>query len=75
MKEITGVSRACASQARIKIRFDLKGKLKKLVDNLIDEGFKLWIDDQGNMAGKLEGTFEEICRIKKLLEMKGFRNE
>lgn len=73
MKEITGVSGACADQARITIRFDLKGKLKKLVDNLIDEGFKLGIDDQGDMAGKLEGSYEEISRMLELLKIGGFR--
>jgi len=44
MKEITGVSGGCADQARIGIRFDLKGKLKKLVGVLIGEGFLLSID-------------------------------
>lgn len=73
MKEITGVSGGCADQARITIRFDLKGKLKKLVEALTGEGFSLSIDDQGDMAGKLEGSYEEISRMLELLKMDGFR--
>lgn len=75
MKEITSVSGCCADQARIAIRFDLKGKLKREVEDLIGEGFSLSIDWEGFLSGEANGTFEEICRIKKLLEMKGFRNE
>jgi len=33
VKEIILISGACADQARIKIRFDLKGKLKKLIED------------------------------------------
>lgn len=35
MKETTSVSGCCADQARIAIRFDLKGKLKREVEDLI----------------------------------------
>lgn len=75
MKEITSVSGGCADQARIAIRFDLKGKLKREVEDLIREGFSLSIDQEGFLFGEARGTFEEIFRIKKLLETKGFRNE
>ncbi|MBA7490831.1 hypothetical protein ES702_01374 [subsurface metagenome] len=72
MKEITGVSGACADQARIAIRFDLKGRFKQEVENLMGEGFSLSIDREGFISGEAKGTFEEICRIKKLLETRGF---
>lgn len=72
MKEITSISGACADQARIAIRFDLSGKLKRLVEALIREGFSLSIDQEGFLSGEAEGTFEEVCRIKNLLEVKGF---
>lgn len=64
MKEITGVRGACADQARITIRFDLKGKLKKLVETLIGEGFSLLIDQEGFLSGEARGTFEKFldCR-------------
>lgn len=75
MKEITSVSGGCADQTRIKIRFDLKGKLRREVEDLIREGFSLSIDQEGFLFGEARGTFEEIFRIKKLLEIKGFRNE
>jgi hypothetical protein len=85
MKEITRVSGGCADQARITIRFDLKGKLKKLVEAFTGEGFSLSIDDQGDMAGKLEGelrgdlenagTIEDrrfqILKIKELSNVTG----
>ena len=72
MKKITEVSGACANQARIKISFDLSGKLKELIQNLTGEGFKLWIDDQGKVSGKLEGSYEEIARMLELLKIDGF---
>ena len=73
MKEITGVSGPCADQARIKIRFDLQGRLKKLIDDLTREGFLLFIDGEGFIIGEAKGSFEEVCRIKKLLEIRGFK--
>ncbi len=75
MKKITGVSGACADQARITIRFDLKGKLKGEVETLTAEGFSLSIDQEGFLSGEAKGTFEEICRVKKLLEIRGFSYE
>ena len=75
MKEITGVSGACADQARISIRLDLKGKLKEEIEDLINEGFSLLIDLKGFLTGESRGTFEEILRIKQLLEARGFRDE
>ncbi len=74
-KEITGVSGACADQARIRIRFDLSGRLKELIQNLIEKGFKLWINDQGSISGKLEGSYEEIARMLKLLKIDGFGSD
>lgn len=74
MKEITGISGGCAGQARIAIKFDLKGELKKLVDDLLREGFSISIDQEGFLSGEARGTFEEICRVKKLLEIRGFSN-
>ena len=73
MKEITSISRACADQARIKIRFDLKGKFKKLVETLIGEGFSLSIDQEGFLYGEARGTFEEISRLLELLKIKRFQ--
>lgn len=76
MREITGISGACADQARIAIRFDLrKGRFKQEVENLIGEGFSLSIDRDGFICGEARGSFEEVCRIKKLLEIRGFSNE
>lgn len=73
MKEITSISGACADQARIKIRFDLKGKFKKLVETLIGEGFSLSIDQEGFLYGEARGTFEEISRLLELLKIKRFQ--
>ena len=75
MKEITSISGACADQARIKIRFDLKGKFKKLIETLIGEGFSLSIDQKGFLYGEARGTFEEISRLLELLKIKGFKSE
>ena len=75
MKKITSVSGACADQARIKIRFDLSGRLKELIQNLTAEGFKLWINDQGNISGKLEGSYKEIARMLELLKVDGFGSD
>ncbi len=72
MKEIVGISGSCADQARIRIRFDLSGKLKELIQDLMGEGFKLWINDQGSISGKLEGSYEEIARMLELLKVDGF---
>ena len=72
-KEITGVSGACADQARIAIRFDLEGPFKELIESLAREGFSLSIDQEGFLFGEVRGTFEEVCRIKKLLEIRGFK--
>lgn len=74
MRELVEFRGGCPDQTALKIRFDLSGKLKKLIDSLIDEGFKLWIDDQGNMSGKLEGSYEEISRLRELLKIKGFKS-
>lgn len=74
MKEITGVSGACADQARITIRLDLKGNLKKLVETLIGEGFSLSIDQEGFLSGEVRGAFEEICRELELLKIRGFKD-
>ena len=73
MKEITGVSGGCVDQARIGIKFDLKGKLKKLVEVLIGEGFLLSIDQEGFLSGEAKGTFIEISQLLELLKTKGFR--
>jgi len=73
VKEITSISGACADQARIKIRFDLKGKFKKLVETLIGEGFSLSIDQEGFLYGEARGTFEEISRLLELLKIKRFQ--
>ena len=73
MKEIILISGACADQARIKIRFDLKGKLKKLIETLIGEGFSLSIDQKGFLYGEARGTFEEISRLLELLKIKRFQ--
>ena len=75
MKEITSISGACTDQARIKIRFDLKGKFKKLIETLIGEGFSLSIDQEGFLYGEARGTFEEISRLLELLKIKGFKSE
>lgn len=72
MKEITGISGGCADQARIGIRFDLKGELKKLVEVLIGEGFLLSIDREGFLSGEAKGTFLKISRLLELLKIKGF---
>ena len=73
MKEIISISGTCADQARIKIRFDLKGKLKKLIETLIGEGFSLSIDQKGFLYGEARGTFEEISRLLELLKIKRFQ--
>ena len=75
MKEITSISGACADQARIKIRVDLKGKFKILIETLIGEGFSLSIDQEGFLYGEARGTFEEISRLLELLKIKGFKSE
>lgn len=72
MKEITGISGACADQARITIKFDLKGKLKGEVETLIREGFSLSIDREGFLSGEARGTFEEVSRLVELLKIKDF---
>lgn len=74
MKEITSISGACADQARISIRFDLKGKLKGLIEALIGEGFSLSIDQEGFLSGEARGTFEEVSRLLELLKIKGFKS-
>ena len=73
MKEIILISGACADQARIKIKFDLKGKFKKLIETLIGEGFSLSIDQKGFLYGEARGTFEEISRLLELLKIKRFQ--
>ena len=73
MKEIISISGACADQARIKIRFDLKGKFKKLIETLIGEGFSLSIDQKGFLYGEARGTFKEISRLLELLKIKRFQ--
>ena len=73
MKEITLISGACADQVRIKIRFDLKSKFKKLIETLIGEGFSLSIDQEGFLYGEARGTFEEISRLLELLKIKRFQ--
>jgi len=72
VKEIISISGACADRARIKIRFDLKGKVKKLIETLIVEGFSLSIDQKGFLYGEARGTFEEISRLLELLKIKRF---
>ena len=74
MREITSISEACAGQTVIQIRFDLSGRLKELIQNLMGEGFDLWIDGQGNISGKLEGSYEEIARLLELLKISGFKS-
>ena len=73
MKEIILISGACADQVRIKIKFDLKGKFKKLIETLIGEGFSLLIDQKGFLYGEARGTFEEISRLLELLKIKRFQ--
>ncbi|MBA7547996.1 hypothetical protein ES705_40437 [subsurface metagenome] len=75
MKEITLIPGVCADRARIKIRFDLKSKFKKLIETLIREGFSLSIDQEGFLYGEARGTFEEISRLLELLRIKGFKSE
>jgi len=73
VKEIILISGACADQARIKIRFDLKGKFKELIETLIGENFSLSIDQKGFLYGEARGTFEEISRLLELLKIKRFQ--
>lgn len=75
MKEITGMSGACADQTRIRIRFDLKGKEKREVKSLMNKGFSLSVDQDGFLFGEARGTFEEILGLLKLLKTKGFKDK
>jgi len=73
MREIISLSGAGWRESFIKIKFDLEGELKELIQSLLDEGFKIWVDSEGYLVGELEGSYEEICRIAELLKIKGFK--
>jgi len=74
MKEIIEISGAYSDQARITIKFDLKGENKQEVEAFIGEGFSLSIDREGFLFGEARGSFEEISRLRKLLKVWGFKS-
>lgn len=73
VKEIIELSGACRDQTRIKIKLAFSGKLKKLILDLLNENFYLWVDDQGFLIGESTGTFEEISKVIELLKAKSFK--